>query len=430
MENESKKTTNYITGIIGATIGGLIAAIPWILIYIYGNMLLSLLAAIIAVGEFYGYKICKGKINNKLPIIIMILAIIIVTVVTFLILPTMMLIKQNVPVSIETITNLYSYSEFTSAMTTDYIVSIIFTILGAGIITSNIKKQLLSNPENVEVSLINNQEQIKFKQDAINIIKPIFEKYNAITKENTMTKEEVISELENKNHKTYFDYLKNLKIIKKVQGRYYYSEENENNKKSYSLFGRILGVIAIVIIIGIAIIAASLSNTNTIENDDVRFLMPNDWSVYQEYNDEDGWTYYKYINNYINANENKEVIDSENSEETTKIDYKKYPSTISVSYDKDVIYNSIDELKESLEEYIKSLEPEEYNIDTLETKTGNTAIKVKVKFTSYPEEIDYWCYIYNEEKLGYISSRTFNMEDDEQIEKTTMEILNSFEWKN
>ena len=39
--------------------------------------MLSLLALIIGAGEFYGYKLCKGKMTTKLPIIIMVIAIII-----------------------------------------------------------------------------------------------------------------------------------------------------------------------------------------------------------------------------------------------------------------------------------------------------------------------------------------------------------------
>ena len=33
---------SYFTGIIGALLGGFIAAIPWVLMYVYGNMILSL----------------------------------------------------------------------------------------------------------------------------------------------------------------------------------------------------------------------------------------------------------------------------------------------------------------------------------------------------------------------------------------------------
>ena len=42
----------------------------------------------------------------------------------------------------------------------------------------------------------NKEEQQKLKEDSITAIKPIFEKYNAMNKENTMTKEEVLEEKE------------------------------------------------------------------------------------------------------------------------------------------------------------------------------------------------------------------------------------------
>ena len=45
----------YLPGIIGALLGGLIASIPWILMYVYGEMMLSLLAIIIALGALKGY---------------------------------------------------------------------------------------------------------------------------------------------------------------------------------------------------------------------------------------------------------------------------------------------------------------------------------------------------------------------------------------
>ncbi len=411
---EKEKTQNYLTGIIGAILGGLIATIPWVLMYVYGNMMLSLLAVIIAAGEFYGYKLFKGKIDKKLPAIIMVIAVIIVTIVTLLVIPAMLIAKENIPVSFETIKNLYTYKDFSSAIIRDYVISVLFTVLGASVVTSNIKKQLM-----------NNEAEMKMKQGAINTLKPIFEKFNAINKDNTMTKEEVIAELENRNHQTYFNYLKNLKIIKKSQGRYYYDAEGETNKKTNNITSKIaICIIVMGLIVGSIFVAIDNKDpkTNEVGNNDVNFAISSDWKVYQEYNEEDGWTYYKYITNYLKP---------ANSEETTNtIDYTKYPATIAVAYDIEETYNSIDELKTALEEYIVTLQPSEYNVENLTTKKGYEAVKVKLTFETYPEEIDYWCYIYKDGKLGYITSSTFNMQDDEEIEKETMSILDSFEWRN
>ena len=193
-EKEVKRS--YLTGILGAILGGVIAAIPWVLTYVYGNMMLSLLALIIGAGEFYGYKLCKGKMTTKLPIIIMVIAIIIVTAVTLLVIPFMLLQKNGMDANIEGVKALYSYSEFTSALMRDYAISIVFTILGAGAVTGTIKKQLLNNSEDIKLDFSNKEEQQKLKEDSITAIKPIFEKYNAMNKENTMTKEEVLAEID------------------------------------------------------------------------------------------------------------------------------------------------------------------------------------------------------------------------------------------
>ena len=59
--NENK---SYIKGILGGVIGGIIATIPWILMYVYGEMILSLLAILIAMGVLKGYQLFKGKVDN------------------------------------------------------------------------------------------------------------------------------------------------------------------------------------------------------------------------------------------------------------------------------------------------------------------------------------------------------------------------------
>ena len=46
-----EKERGYLIGIIGALIGGLIATIPWILCYVYANMIYSLLAIIVAIAS-------------------------------------------------------------------------------------------------------------------------------------------------------------------------------------------------------------------------------------------------------------------------------------------------------------------------------------------------------------------------------------------
>ncbi len=137
--NENK---NYITGIIGGLIGGFIATIPWILMYVYGNMILSLLAILIAMGVLKGYQLCKGKIDKKLPIIIIITSLLCVTISTLLIIPILLLIKEGQSGSIENLKVLYNYEPFMQAIIKDYAISVLFTILGISGVVSNVKKQI------------------------------------------------------------------------------------------------------------------------------------------------------------------------------------------------------------------------------------------------------------------------------------------------
>jgi hypothetical protein len=71
---KNKKTTikkpTYMRGIIGSFIGGMIASIPWIWIYVYGQEIYTIFALIIATGALIGYQLFKGKVDKKLPFIL------------------------------------------------------------------------------------------------------------------------------------------------------------------------------------------------------------------------------------------------------------------------------------------------------------------------------------------------------------------------
>ncbi|MGN1326507.1 MAG: hypothetical protein ACI4VQ_00250 [Clostridia bacterium] len=282
------------------------------------------------------------------------------------------------------------------------------------------------NPQDKKLDLSNNEAQNKRKQEAINVIKPIFERYNAIDKDNTMTKEEVLAEIEKPEEKKYFNYLKSLNIIKKEKGKYYYNSDNEKNAKEKNLTSRIFAI-AITAIVVIAIISLilgqSTTNIETISNKDVKFEIETDWNTWSEYDEEYGWSYFKYISG---------APISANNEILNEIDYSIYPAIICVSYDKENTgeYNSINDLKTLLEAYIEgSLLPEEYNMSIVVTEKGYSALRTRIKYTSEPEEVDYYYYIYNNGKMAYISGITYNVDDEEELESVIIDIVNSFEWK-
>ena len=93
MEEEQKN--RYVLGTIGALIGAFVGAIPWILMYVYGNTIYALLSILIVVGSFYGYKLTKAKIDKKLPVILSITSFISITVTTLVIIPIIYMVYMR-----------------------------------------------------------------------------------------------------------------------------------------------------------------------------------------------------------------------------------------------------------------------------------------------------------------------------------------------
>lgn len=420
---------NYITGIIGAILGGIITTIPWVLVYVYGNMMLSILAVLIAAGEFYGYKLFKGKMSKGVPAILMILAIIIVTVATLVIIPSLLIQKEGMSISIENISRLYKNSEFSSGMVHDYMISIVFTILGASVITSNLKKQI-ANSDGKEVKLdLNNTEQTnERKKAAIELIKPIFTKYDAVNQEKAMLKEEVLADTEDVMAKQQFTFLKQLGIIKKYKGKYYYSEENETKQmkpKKISALG-IIGIIVIVVAIIVAIVMATsnlVTSNQKITDNVVEFEIGEKWEK-QDSQYEKEWNFYRYINTFPISEENT----------TEEEDYSSYPAVINVFYDKidTTMIRTPEDIKNSLEATFDAAEagarPDEFNVDIGKTDKNYDMVKVRMKYSEEPQGILYYYYILKEDNLVCITSSSYCLDDEKELKKQSESLINSFDW--
>ena len=421
--------SNYITGILGAIVGGFIGAVPWILAYIYGNMMIAILAIFIAGGAYYGYKLCKGKVTKKLPIIIMLISIIIVAITSLLIIPIILIHTEGYNVNIETIKYLYQDSEFKAGIIRDTVIAVVFTIIGGGVITANIKKEL-------EEGTIDNKEQNpeefeKLKQQAIVQIKPIFEKYNAIAKEHTIDKIELEAELEEKGiDKKLLDILKSVEIVKKEKGKFYYYSENENNqikpKKQMSksnIIAIIVGIIAVIAVVAIIITGQSKKNSTTEVTDGViKFDINTTWTEYTNYYTS-GWNYYKYISNF--------PIENANEIDVNNIDYTTYPAGLNVSYFQidTTEYDSIDKISNYMMEYINSAEEKpEIEQEIIKTQNGYDAVKMKLTYNTEPEQVEYIYYILNNDMVATIDVYSFNMKDESEIEKMSQELADSIEW--
>ena len=428
MKENKKASGNYFTGIIGAIIGGAIGAVPWIIAYIYGNMMIALLAILIAGGAYYGYKICKGKITKKVTIIITIISIIIVALVTLLIIPVILIHTEGMNTNLATIQYLYQDEEFTSGIIRDTLIAIIFTAVGVAVVNSSIKKDLEEGVTNKEQTP---EEFAKEKQEAINKIKPIFEKYNAVTKEHTIDKIELEAELElNKIDKKLLTTLQSVEIVKKEKGKFYYNAENENKeitpKKKMSksnIIAIVITVIAIIAVVAIAIYGYNKKNATIVYNDGtVSFEMNATWIEYSNYY-AGGWNYYKYISNMPLSNTN-EI-------EANEIDYSTYPAMLNVNYyEVDTSeYSSIQEVADYMAEYINSAEDKpEYEQEISKTEKGYDVLKIKATYNTDPAQVEYMYYILNGNVMATVDGYSFTLSDEKELAKVVADVANSFEW--
>lgn len=135
------KNKDYIA-LLGAVLGGLVASIPWILMYLFGNMILSPLATLIASGAIFGYKLFKGEYFKQLPIFISVISVIIVTLDNLVVIPLIELKQGGYIVSFSNLAILYTIDSFKTAIIKDYVISLIFTIIGISGVIKNLKNQV------------------------------------------------------------------------------------------------------------------------------------------------------------------------------------------------------------------------------------------------------------------------------------------------
>ena len=235
---------SYAKGILGAILGGLVASLPWILAYVYGDMIIAALAIIIAIGALKGYQILNGKVDKKLPIIIAIISLLCVTISTLVIIPLLLLLKEGVGASLTNLELLYSDSEFFAALMGDYIVSILFTILGMSGVIKTIKTEIENSKDkdNIKVEIGNGT-----KQDREKIIQYFLTK-NAVDA-NTATEIEETAEL---NENALASLIQNAVIVKKGDKYYYSFENDEKNKKAEKKSAIFVGIF-IAILVGLMV---------------------------------------------------------------------------------------------------------------------------------------------------------------------------------
>lgn len=259
---EEKVNNRYFLGVIGALIGALVGAIPWVLLYVFADLMYSLLAIIIVICSFYGYKLTKAKIDKKLPIILSVASFVAITITMFLIIPVCYLANELGQVTWEMLQAMYSSSDFLGALMTDYLISLLFGAVVIGIIIYNLNKQLKSGVEGKDIKILSRDiSNEQFSSEDIAKVRDIFRKNNATNKKQTITKELVMEDMVKvfgeEKAKRIFDYLKIQEIIKKKANKYYFEEKAEGSiwyRYGIANLRTFLIVLAIAVVLAFAIV--------------------------------------------------------------------------------------------------------------------------------------------------------------------------------
>lgn len=134
-----EKEGNYLLGIIGGIVLGLIASIPWFLVYVKLDMIIALLAIPIALGVSFGYRKLKGPVNKSLPVIISVITICIVSLISLVVIPLYIMNEVGFAISFESLKLVYQLAA--AELLRDFAISVAFAILGIwGIVKSDKKK--------------------------------------------------------------------------------------------------------------------------------------------------------------------------------------------------------------------------------------------------------------------------------------------------
>ena len=285
----SIKKPTYMKGIIGSFIGGMIASIPWIWIYVYGQEIYTIFALIIATGALIGYQLFKAKVDKKLPFIIAGISQLCVTIATLIIIPLLLLTQYGGSLSLLNLKILYGDPTFVRPLMKDYIVSILYTIVGMSLPISHIYNFIKRNPnqENLEIPIGSGSKKDK---DAV-------KKYFIL--KDALTEEKAIEIEENANIKIYsLEALIDDGIIIKTGDKYYYSEKNNDRVTTSNKQANKLVSIVLFVLMGLALLISIFPSEESIQESpnyrvpkDITFELPNTYLEQVDPSEVNSWAY-------------------------------------------------------------------------------------------------------------------------------------------
>ncbi len=138
-ENFETMKKHYGRGMVGAILGALIGAIPWVLLEIYWGFA-AVLALIIGYAAFYGYKKFGGVVTKATKWLILI-AILIAVVVSNIVTVTYIIISSDALLIIDNYIISYTDPEIAPIVLSDLFIGILFVLLGFISIYRKIKSE-------------------------------------------------------------------------------------------------------------------------------------------------------------------------------------------------------------------------------------------------------------------------------------------------
>lgn len=116
------------------------------------------LVSLIGFEALWFYKLF-GEVNKNTVYVIITASFIAITLSTFVIIPLMLMAKENIIIFFSNFKNIYSLDNFLSSLIGDYIISLLFTIFGISGIIRSIKNK--DNKDNINKEyLIENVKKI------------------------------------------------------------------------------------------------------------------------------------------------------------------------------------------------------------------------------------------------------------------------------
>ena len=411
---------NNLLGIIGGILGAIIGSIPWVLMYVYGGYILSILAFLIAICSLKGYQIFGGIKTKNTRYLIIIFSVIGVTIATFILIPILYNLKNGLGLSIESFKDLYINNNYLTSIIGDYIISLLFTLLGISGVIKSLKDETTTNNLN------------NYTKDDIETITKVFKDKNALSKNNSITKWEFEKEIDLNKYKDLIDNLKLQGVI--IGSNKLYLEEKslsdpmyansvlrkEKNKKIFIVLLIGLGIFSIILFLGNK--DNNINNKSNIEeiNDGYKEHKFLDYATYKL---PDYLTIYEDNTNSSYYNENGFYSITY----TPRINYRgeELFRTIFVDYIEDYYYDDFSEYKQkvlnsSTESYVVSEVNLRNDINSLEV------IEIKAKGLENRLYYDYYIF-YNNDSLffEFISYDTY---DISSIEQEINNVLNSVKY--